>query len=331
MPTITPESEKYWHQLRAENIGGSEIASLFYLWALEDGTPAYYHMFEIPPEGSEMVGCVSPYKTGYRLFYEKCERLPTPPLDGDRILAGQHIEPAIAAMAKEKWKWSIQKVHRYITHPTVRGMGASLDYEEIATGHPPVEIKNVDGIIFSDRWKAEGDEITDPPLYITLQLQHQIAVGNADYGWIVALIRGNTLMRQMIYRHEAALKKTEEAVTAFWKAIDEERSPLGIADYDTVTDLWSIESERLSVNLSEDNRAHELCGQFIEIKAAKKAIEHKFDLVKADLAIKMEDATRAELNGFKITYPQVHRKEKQIPAKVMPEGRWRGGMQVKET
>jgi predicted phage-related endonuclease len=327
---ILPTSEAHWHELRASNIGGSEIASLFYLWALPDGTPAYFHMFEDVPEGAQMVGCASPYKTGYRLYYEKAERLPTPPLDGDRILAGQCIEPAIAEMARRKWDWNIRKVNRYIPHPTVRGMAASLDYEEVGTGYPPVEIKNVDGIIFAERWQAETDEITNPPLYITLQLQHQLAVGKAEYGWIVCFVRGCELKRQMIYRHEATLKRTEEAVTAFWKAIDEGREPYGTADYDTIADLWSVETDRQAVDLSKDNRAYELCERFIDLKSQKKNVEHMFDLCKAELGLKIEDASRAELNGYKITWPQIHRKEKQVPAKVQSELRYRGGMQVKE-
>lgn len=330
MNAIVPHSEEHWHELRAANIGGSEIASLFYLWALPDGTPAYYHMFETPPEGAQMVGCCSPYKTGYRLYYEKAERLPTPPLGGDRILAGQCIEPAIAEMARQKWDWKIRKVRRYIQHPEVRGMAASLDYEEVSAGYPPVEIKNVDGIIFAERWQAEGDEITNPPLYITLQLQHQLAVGKAEYGGIVCLVRGCEIKRQIIYRHEPTLRRTEEAVRAFWEAIETGREPFGIADYDTTADLWSIESDRKLVDLSQDNRAYDLCQRFVTLNAQKKRIEHMLDRTKAELALKMEDASKATLNGYSVTWPNIHRKEKLIPARMQEEKQYRGGMQVKE-
>ncbi len=326
---VNVENEEHWHALRAKHIGGSEIASLFYQWVMPDDKVVFRHMFEEAPEGAILHGCCSNYLTGYRLYHIKAGILEPDALDNERVDAGNFLEPAIAAWAKKKWDWNIQKVHRYLT--PAEGMGVSRDYEVREKGFPPVEIKNVDWIIFKDQWVVEGDEILNPPLHITLQLQHQIAATDADHGWVVVCVGGNELHRLRIDRHEPTIERIKAAVARFWVGVNAEEKPHGFEDYDTISDIWACGEKDKFVDLSNDNQMPELCATYIGLKAQEKSLTTQIDAVKAQITDRMADNTRAQCQGFKMTWPAVHRVEKLIPEKLVPAKDWRQGLTVKET
>lgn len=332
MTSTAVQSVEHWHALRAKTVGASEVASLFYAWALPSGRVEYHHMFAVPPAGATMLGCVGRHKTGYRLYYEKAGLLEPDPVEGERIEAGIHLEPALATWAQAKWPdWKLRKVRRYITHPAIPGMGQSRDYELIGPGYEPVEFKNVDFLIFRDLWTAERDDILAPPIDITLQVSHQMAGTAARQGWIVACVGGNNLKRGLIPRHDGTIAKIEEAVRAFWHAVANSQEPYDYADYDTVADLFACGDEGDVIDLTQDNYASELCGRFLDAQAAMKQAQAEFNRVKAELGAKIGAATKAKAAGYRIVWPAIHRPEKEIPAKVQPALDYRGGMQVKST
>ncbi len=321
-------TEQEWHALRAKNVGASEIACLFYEWMLADGKTVYLHMFETPPEGAACLGCVSRHKTGYRLYLEKTGQLAPDEVEGERIDAGVHLEPGLAAWAQKKWgPWPLRKAS-YSKHPTIAGFGASRDYEEAAAPHRPVEFKNVDYLIFRDNWHADDDEILAPPIDITLQVQHQMAGTPAPEGWIVACVGGNSLKRGKILRHEPTIKKIEAAVISFWAAVNAGVQPL-VPDVDTVVDLYASGVKGREIDLTGDNEAPELCAKYVAAKKIYDDAEFQVGQIKAQLAAKMGVHTKARINGFTITWPAIHREEKLIPAKMQRALDYRGGFTVR--
>ncbi len=326
MRAVILQDRSHWHALRAQHIGGSEIAALFYLWKLANDQLVYLHMFEEPPSDAIMLGCASRHTTGYRLWHEKAGLLTPPDLDGyERIRLGQHLEAGIAGAAREKWKgWPLQKVHRYIRHPSLPGMGASRDYEERVAGYPPVEIKNVDYLVFRDLWSVKGDEIDAPPIDITLQVQHQIACegSRATHGWIVACVGGSSLKRGRIERHAPTIARIEQAVAAFWAAVAAGSPPLDVADYDTVADasLLSARADATPADLTADNRLPTLCSRLLKVQGLRKRIEGAEERIKSEIAVKVASATRATTVGYRIIWPLVQRGEKSH----------RGGLTIKE-
>jgi hypothetical protein len=317
MNAILPTSREHWHEIRAQHVGGSEVAALFYVWRLADGQQAFLHMFEQPPAGAECLGCVSRHTTGYRLYWQKRGVLPPENLDEvERVQAGQFLEPAIAEWAQHKWDpWPLRKVRRYLLHPRIAGMGVSRDFEEHAPGLPPVEIKNVDYLVFRDLWKTEGEEITAPPLDITLQLQHQIACEGrvrAEHGWIVACVGGNKLYRGQIARHDPTIARIEQAVAAFWRAVEAETPPLDVADFDTVAEmsLLGAEVRAAPLDLTADNELPVLCAEFLKTDASVKEGEAKRNAIKAQITRRFGNAPqtiRADIAGFKATWVYAER------------------------
>jgi predicted phage-related endonuclease len=333
MTNISVSTALDWHALRARHIGSSEVASLFYAWSTPpDGRILYLHMFEEPPEDATCLGCVSRHKTGFRLYHEKAGRMEPDGVEGERVDAGTFLEPALAEWARKKFgPWDLRKVHRYITHPTVAGIGQSRDYEEVDKNYPPVEFKNVDFLIFRDLWQAEGDEILAAPFDAILQLQHQMAGTAAAYGWIVACVGGNNLKRGKIDRHEPTVRKIEEAVASFWQAVETGREPCNLADFETVAELYAAGQKGAAADLTRDREAPELAARYLTLKKTADKVGAEMDAVKARLGRKIGNATAATLQGFKISWPSISRVEKEVPARNQPALTYRGAFTVKET
>jgi hypothetical protein len=330
MSSVSVPDEATWLSLREANIGGSDVASLFYRWQLTDGTDAVYHLYESVPDGAELIECLSPHTTGYRLWQEKSGRLMPDDLAGvERVQAGVFLEPALAAWANHKWKWKLRKVLRYCLHEQVTGWGASLDYEVQEPGMPPVELKNVDFIQFRDNWvEAEGD-IVMPPLNYVLQLQHQIGAVGADHGWIVACVAGNQLLRGRIERHEPTQTRIAEAVTAFWHGVKAGVEPTWLADYETVAETYRYGDKVAgTVDLSNVEDLPALCANYKVAKEQLDRAETAVSLLKGQIGTKLGTNSKATTVGFRLSWPVIERPEKEFPARIQKALTYRGGLSV---
>ena len=327
MANIKVGSDAEWHSLRESHIGGSEIASLFYLYA-HNGNEVVFHMFQEVPEDAICLGCLSPYKSGYRLWQEKAGKItPDDISSNERVVAGQHLEPALAEWAKQKFNLKLRKVRRYMEHDEVKGWGASLDYELIELGMPPAEFKNVDFLVFRDSWVSEGDDIIMPPLHINLQLQTQIGVTDAEFGLIVCCVGGNSLKMGRIPRHEPTQEKIKEAIAAFWQAVESGFEPIHIADFESVAKLYSVGEKDKSIEIPD---AETLCARYRRWKKHYDFVEEQLSGIKGKIAAQIGDATRAKAGRFAINWTAVHVPPKFIPAKQQDERNYRGAFTVKE-
>lgn len=332
MPRSVPiPDEAAWHSIRESHIGGSEVASLFYRWLTPDGEEIVRHMFEEVPPDAELLECLSPFKTGYRLWQEKAGRLtPDTFAENERIQAGIHLEPALAEWSKTKWEWPLRKVHRYLVHDDVDGWGASLDYELHGDGlsRIPVEFKNVDFGVFKSKWIVEDDEIVLPPLNYLLQVQHQIGACNTDHGWIVACVGGNKLYRGRIERHLPTQEKIASAIAWFWESVKRGTSPDHVADGDTVAKALAFGESGKLVDLTADEDFPMLCRKYLRLKKHIERMEVRLDHRKGRITAKLGDAVKAAGTGFRVSWPSVTRPEKMIPARVQAALTYRGGLTI---
>lgn len=197
MGSIAVRDEAHWHELRAQHVGGSEVAALFGM---------------------------SPYGlTRWQLYMQKTGKLPHVDLSGNsQVSRGKHYEPAIAAYAQEKFGIQLRKVRRYLTLDSVNGFGASLDYEMYGGGALiPTEIKLSN---FSGDWDWEGDDVTEVPEGIMLQAQHQIAAADAPSGQIIADV-GYDVRRMLVPRNERLITAIKAAVWQFWQDVAARKEP----------------------------------------------------------------------------------------------------------
>lgn len=267
LPVLAPE--------RAVNIGSSEAAALFNL---------------------------SPWSTPWQLWMIKAGRLPAEILNKEWVDAGTFIEPAIASWAQHKFEpFELRKVRRYITHPTVQGMGASIDYETVASPRVPVECKYS---MRGDGWSFADGELTECPPHYLIQVHHQMACMGADHAWIVAFING-TLHRLTVPRNETLVGNIEAAVAEFWASIrdNKEPSPDFLEDADAIDRILPRISGGKTI---EGDAAFEaLCKTYVDAHAAQLLAENTKKAARAEMAIKMGDAAVAKAGAYKVSAAQI--------------------------
>lgn len=273
-------SEAAWLALRQEHVGASEVAALF---------------------------GVSPYETHFGLWVRKSGHVPPRDIALDRrIMAGKHLEPAIADLVAEIHGLTIRKTRRYLVHDDVSRMGASLDYEilEPVAGSKgtwvPFEIKNVGFDVFRD-WKVghddDGRAEIEPPLHIDLQVQHQLAVTGAPVGYVGVLVGGNEPHLIRRERHAEIIKQIEARVAAFWTDVDAKREP--VIDYER--DLAALSVVRANgdgeLDLRGNSEAEALVAMYADAKRREKAAAEIAESCRAQALAQWGDKVRVVLGN----------------------------------
>lgn len=233
MQILPIANQEQWHKVRAQHIGGSEIAALF---------------------------DKSPYTTKFELWHIKAGNIPAPTIDNERVSAGNYMEPAIAAWAVEKWGIKLNKFQGYAVNPELQGMGCTPDYINV-DATLLVQIKNVDSLEFykNPEWDAAGEILTKAPIHILLQCQYELGVTGIPQGWLVVCVGGNRLLRMEITAREKTIEKLKVEVKAFWDSVHLGAAPKPNyeADADAIAALnLNVDPEK-SIDLSTSNRAHE--------------------------------------------------------------------------
>jgi len=196
MTSVQIETSQQWHELRRQNIGASESCVLLG-W-----------------------GFASPFE----LFMQKTGKLAEPDLSKDeRVVIGQSIEAGIATAAERLLGVALRPAKRYVTHPTIHGMGCTPDYEMLTedAGWVPVEVKAVAWDRWADEWNPgnEPDDEIEPPPHIAIQLQHQLACCGSPYGFVLVLVAGSRIRLIRQPRHAGLIEQIENAVVEFWRRV----------------------------------------------------------------------------------------------------------------
>lgn len=258
---------------------------------------------------------VSPYATPFELWHQKAGNIPSPDLsDDERVMAGMFQEPAIAEWAAYKWKWPLNNVKEYRTHPSVQRMGCSLDFETVDK-HEPTEIKNVDFSVFRDGdYIVEGDELVDAPAHFLIQVQHQLACpppghDPAERGWLVICVGGNKLYRMSVFRHERMINRIETGVVEFWRSIEAGIAPEPNFELDASTIAllyggtggeWAdLRTGAVAPNIA--GRAQALCKLYLDSHKAEVAMKNNKTAALAELKVMMKDARGALIDdGYRV-------------------------------
>ncbi len=220
-PRVVPFADKEaWLGLRNSTIGGSEVAALFEACSTEDPVP------EEEGVGYEQDGQpVSPYASPLSLWALKTGKLQRVKTENERIRWGHILEPIVAEAIATAQGWRMRNPPGYFIHPTIPGMGASLD-REIDEGDGiwrPFEIKTVSD---AERWKwrnSVGEIVL--PMHILLQVQHQLAVTGLDRAYVGVLFGGSEERLITVERDDAMIAELEAAVADFWQRVADDNPP----------------------------------------------------------------------------------------------------------
>lgn len=294
MPTtfITPDSEEHWLSLRREDITSTEAAALFNL---------------------------SPYMTRYELWHVKQGLMPNVFEENDRIQAGRHLEPAIASLVAERYGVVVEPFKVYARNE--HHAGSSFDYRIVGVnesvpdseiddtglramfrqhGVGILELKNVDSLAFKRTWQED-----ETPGHIEVQLQHQLALAQHEWGAVVALVGGHTTQPYIRERRVDVGEAIMSAIDEFWASVDAETPPpiMYPDDADVVIAMHQFSDGSVS-----DERGDEsICALLAEYDALgkqEKAIDERRKVIKAVVLEHVGDAAKILWDGGTVSLTQ---------------------------
>lgn len=271
-----PKDKKHWLELRAKDVTSTEASALFGL---------------------------SPYMTEFELWHTKKSGDIITLEENERMKWGNKLEPVIAQTIAEDNDWDIRPMDEYISLDSHR-MGSSFDF---AIGdHGILEIKNVDGLVFRDKWVVEDGQVVEAPPHIEIQCQHQLAVSGRSLLYIGALVGGNQLAMIKRERDENIIKMIKSKVMGFWSSIHEgvEPKPNFENDGEFISKLYSNTDPDKIIDLTENDETTEeynnLVLEYTNIVKEEKILAKKKSGAKAKLLMKMGDAEKVKAPGFSI-------------------------------
>lgn len=279
--TVPVADREAWHAIRKKTVGASEVAALF---------------------------GASPFMTEFQLWHIKAGTIDSGFAESDRMFWGNQLETVIAKGIAEKEGWEIRNVEEYTLHPTIEGMGASLDFEILKSpfGTAALEIKNIDKFVYQDKY-VRPDETEEPPLHYQLQIQHQLACcPDLEYGVNGVLVGGNEHRVFPLKRRNDVIKTIEDRVGAFWESIKAGNEPaLSAGDYTVVSQLYKNPTKDKTVDFSSSKEVIEACNSLTQIREQIKKLTETEELLKAELISTIKDAEIAIVPGYTFTYKTV--------------------------
>lgn len=282
MPLIIVENEKQWHELRARNVGGSEIGALF--------------------------DC-SPWITRFSLWHEKAGKV-APSFEGDnRMELGKYLEPYIAEQLGKTLGWTIRRSKEYHLHPTITGMGCTLDFDIVDHEWGPGICETKIVFDYGD-YKADWAEDRAPPNY-ELQVQHQLAVTGRSWAVIACMVmQTGTIMPAIVRRPVASVtEEIERKVAEFWDSVDKETPPAPTGtegELAIMRHLWPERAPKKIIRLPDGDLNTE-ASLYVWASEQAAAMERQKTASKAKLLAAAEDAELLQVPGFNVEMKQDRR------------------------
>lgn len=269
-----------WHARRLEHVGSSEISSLF---GVQEGYAA----------------------SAFTLHQVKSRKMPPQPVDdapGGRVWMGRHMEPVIAAMAKELYRWpGLEYPGPWCTDDVQPGMAASLDGiimepgpEEQALGFQGpglLETKFIQWLAFRQSW-TNGE----PPYQTILQAQHGCACAGLNWGCVVVLVGEMGLQAYRYRARENTINLIRQRVADFWDGVRNNRPPDPDATASSAAALKQMfpGNDRLPPLWLDDEDSDTLAAAFLIARANRQESNRVYELQRNLLLWKLKGATAAE-------------------------------------
>lgn len=256
LPEFVQDSPE-WHEARRNGLGASEVAAILGLSKWQTPLSVYMAKMGVPNE-----------------------------IDPDLAYFGHALEPVIAQWVRDKHT-EVGEVGKGFSARSVEWpwLTASPDF---MAGDRPVEVKT-SSAYSKDDW-ARG-----VPLFYATQVQTQLAVTGADYGWLAVLHGGNSpelfrVDRDEEFIIEHLLPKTK----AFWEDHVLAQVPPEPSSTAEAIGLWPGDPD-LKIEGGDD--LHELWGAYGLLQAEQVDVTERLDGIKLELQKAMQDATELTHNG----------------------------------
>ncbi len=231
------------------------------------------------------------YRSPLDVYLDKRGLLPE--RESNRFLRwGTALEPLVAEWFEEDTGKKVRRRLAILQHPERPYVIADVDRIVVGEG-VPLEIKT------ASAWKADEWDNDQVPLRVVYQLQHQLAVLDAPYGYWAVLLGGNDPRWGRLDRDDALIAQMFGRYETFWRDYVEagvEPSATKASDAALMAELHPQEVEGKTVLLPPTARDALLA--LSRAKAAVSEAQDAQEAAKARVQALLGDAEAAYLPGI---------------------------------
>ena len=268
-----------WLQVRKQGIGSSDAAAAC-------GLNPYMSMLEL-----WMI------KTGrMQKDLEKMQNESYAPL-----YWGNQLEPLIAEHYQDKTGNKVRRVNAVLQHgdESLHFMLANLDYA--VTGSDEVQILECKSV---GQWGAKNWR-NGIPLYVIIQVQHQLAVTGKQAAHVCALICGHETKLFKVERNDLVISSIIAAEKLFWWHVENDMPPAVDSSESAAKALQQLYPEHDSANSIDFTEVPEIDTLFDElIKQEHQIKQHQtvYDQTKHQIQSLMRGADKAVFSQGSVTW-----------------------------
>ena len=235
---------------------------------------------------------IHPYLSMLELWMIKTERMESSidqSIEGySPLYWGNTLEPMVAKYYQEHTGNKVRRVNAILQHPDPDKafMLANLDYA--ITGSDEVQILECKtaGEHGAKLWKH------GVPLYVTCQVQHQLAVTGKQAAHICVLLCGHEAKIYKVERDERLIESIIEHERLFWQYVETDTPPT--PDHSesaarALKQLYPNPKPSSKVDLTDDDGANKLFEQLLSYRDYMQELEQRHDKVKHQLQTLIAD------------------------------------------
>lgn len=256
-------SREDWLQFRKQGIGSSDAAAAC-------GIHPYLSMLELwMIKTGRMSSDIDESIEGYSPLYW-----------------GNTLEPMVAKYYQEHTGNKVRRLNAILQHPEQPFMLANLDYA--ITGSDEVQILECKtaGEHGAKLWKH------GVPLYVTCQVQHQLAVTGKTAAHICVLLCGHEAKIYKVERDERLIESIMEHERLFWQYVETDTPPTPDHSESAARALkllYPTPKPSSKVDLRDDDGANKLFEQLLSYRDYMQELEQRHDQVKHQLQTLIAD------------------------------------------
>ena len=201
---------------------------------------------------------------------------------------GNMLEPMVAKYYQAHTGNKVRRVNAILQHPDAdkRFMLANLDYRVIGSDDVQILECKTTGEHGAKLWR---DGV---PLYVTCQVQHQLAVTGKQAAHICVLLYGHEAKIYKVERDERLIASIIEHERLFWQYVKTDTPPT--PDHSesaarALKQLYPINKPSSKIDLRNDDGANDLFEQLLSYRDYMQELEHRHDQVKHQLQSLIKD------------------------------------------
>ena len=240
---------------------------------------------------------LNPYQSMLELWMIKTGRVAQPAESStdnhySPLYWGQQLEPLIAKFYQLKTGNKVRRINSVLQHHDADKafMLANLDYAVVGNDDVHIlECKSV-GEWGTKNWRHSV------PLYVLIQVQHQLAVTGKQTAHLCALICGHEAKIFTIQRNETVIAQLIEAERKFWNCVVQDIPPSVDASESSAKAIQQLYPEHRAlhkVDFSEDENANTLFDDLVKNSHLIAEHQQRYDQLKHQLQMQMKDAEQA--------------------------------------